>query len=247
MIDVHCHFDMFPNPKLIIKECEEKKIVTIGMTNLPSHFQMGIAHTKGYKYVRLALGFHPLFAQQHYHELELFEKNIDRTSYIGEVGLDFSNEGFKSKKLQVESLRHILGLVREKNKLISLHSRRAEKEVFSILQEFRIENAIFHWYSGPINLVNSIVEGGYFFSINSSMIVSSNGKKIISQIPKNRLLTETDGPYAKYLGKPAKPENVKSVLIYLADYYKEPVPVVETLIRNNFSELIKKIRKEITF
>jgi TatD DNase family protein len=79
------------------------------------------------------------------------------------------------------------------------------------------------------------------------MIGSSNGKKIISQIPKNRLLTETDGPYVQYLGKPARPENVKSVLIYLADYYKEPVPVVEALIRNNFSELIKRIRKEITF
>ena len=92
MIDVHCHFDMAKNPEKYISDNEKKQIITIGMTNLPSHFKMGINHVKGYKFIRLALGLHPLRATEHAKEYSKFKQYLDMTSYIGEVGLDFSRE-----------------------------------------------------------------------------------------------------------------------------------------------------------
>lgn len=90
-IDAHCHFDMMPNPEEYLMQQEAKKNISIGMTNLPSHFLLGYEHVKQYKFSRLALGFHPLYASENKNELQLFSQYLDKTSYIGEVGLDFSS------------------------------------------------------------------------------------------------------------------------------------------------------------
>src|SRR5690554_3516799 len=147
MIDVHCHFDMAKNPEKYISDNEKRKIITIGMTNLPSHFQMGINHVRRYKYIRLALGLHPLRAKEHAKEYSKFRQYVNETSYIGEVGLDFSREGFSTKEIQIKSFEIVLDCIGTKNKILSLHSRRAEKETLEMLTEKGIENAIFHWYS----------------------------------------------------------------------------------------------------
>ena len=97
IIDTHCHFDMMPQPEAYIKQKEQAGDIVIGMTNLPSHFQMGFSHIKGYKHIRLALGLHPLRVEEGRRELTLFKRLIGQTSYIGEIGLDFSRDGFPSK------------------------------------------------------------------------------------------------------------------------------------------------------
>ena len=98
IIDTHCHFDMMPNPELYLKSQEAMTNISIGMTNLPSHFAMGYEHVKSYRYSRLALGLHPLYASEKKSELRLFSQYINQTSYIGEIGLDFSNKGLPTKK-----------------------------------------------------------------------------------------------------------------------------------------------------
>lgn len=195
IIDTHCHFDMMPRPDRYISEAENKGTILLGMTNLPSHFKMGIQHVKPFKNIRLALGFHPQAASEKYRELGLFDELIDQTSYIGEIGLDFSVDFYDSKEIQLSALRHILNTLQNKKKIISVHSRKAEKELLDLLIEYRISNVIFHWYSGPLNLIPQIIEQGYYFSINEAMTQSANGRKIISAIPRDRILTESDAPY----------------------------------------------------
>ena len=82
MIDVHCHFDMAKNPEKYIWNNEKRQIITIGMTNLPSHFQMGINHVRSFRFIRLALGLHPLRAKDHAKEYSKFKQYINETSYI---------------------------------------------------------------------------------------------------------------------------------------------------------------------
>ena len=101
MIDTHCHFDVMPQPEAYISRKEQEGDIVIGMTNLPSHFQMGQPHLKGFKHIRLALGLHPLLAAESKKEVPLFKRLIDQTSYIGEIGLDFSKEGYTTKDEQV--------------------------------------------------------------------------------------------------------------------------------------------------
>jgi len=240
IIDTHCHFDLYPNPKEVINELERLGIITIGMTNLPSHFKMGYPHIKNLKKIRLALGLHPLMASNHSQELPLFMKYLDYTSYIGEVGLDFSKDGIATKSIQIDSFEKVLQAVSNKQKIISIHSRGAEKEVLQILQKYKIENAIFHWYTGGLKLIDKIVSLGYHFSVNTAMIKSTNGQKIINRIPKEHILTESDGPFIKHNNRIVESSDIAIVIDYLNKVFKSKQ--MEKQIVENYIKLVRKIK-----
>lgn len=229
MIDTHCHFDMMPNPETYIRERERQGDIVIGMTNAPSHFQMGYQYVKKFKRIRLALGFHPLLAHELQDELPLFEKLIDKTSYVGEIGLDFSREGIATKEIQIKSLERILSILSGKNKIISVHSRKAEPMLLSLLKAYNVKNVIFHWYTGDLSLIPDILNAGYFFSINEAMISTAKGKKITDIIPSNRILTETDSPFNRK-------SNLNNVYSYL-----DGIGFTEHIIYNNLKGLIEKL------
>ena len=227
IIDTHCHFDMMPNPEAYISAKEKVGDIVIGMTNLPSHFKMGVPHVKRYKHIRLALGLHPLLASENKNELPLFDSLLDQTSYIGEIGLDFSKEGLSTKEDQISTLRKLLEKLEGRKKIISVHSRKAEKELFDLLCEYNINNVIFHWYSGPIDLIPSIISKGYYFSINEAMTISKNGRTIIKEIPRSRILTESDAPFNNKV-------DIKEAQINMQ--------ITENEVKNNFMELLSKIK-----
>lgn len=241
MIDTHCHLDLYPDPMQVARECEDAGIITIGMTNLPSHFELGVKHLTGFRKVRLALGFHPLRAESHSKEFDIFVRNINNTSYIGEVGLDFSLEGLSSKTIQLEYFEKVLHEIKGKKKIVSLHSRKAEKEVFQLISKYQIKNAIFHWYTGPLKLIESIVEAGFYFSINPAMIHSIRGRKLIERIPINRILTESDGPFVTVKNNIIKPADIACVLEYLANLWQISYIEVERLISRNFFGLVRSV------
>ena len=227
IIDTHCHFDMMPNPEAYISAKEKVGDIVIGMTNLPSHFKMGVPHVKRYKHIRLALGLHPLLASENKNELPLFNCLLDQTSYIGEIGLDFSKEGLSTMEDQIYVLRKLLEKLEGRKKIISVHSRKAEKELFDLLCEYNINNVIFHWYSGPIDLIPSIISKGYYFSINEAMTISKNGRTIIKEIPRSRILTESDAPFNNKV-------DIKEAQINMQ--------ITENEVKNNFMELLSKIK-----
>jgi TatD DNase family protein len=199
---------------------------------------MGYSHLQGFKKVRLALGMHPLHAESHVKELPGFVKNLSRTSYIGEIGLDFSSEGLPTKDLQLNTFKQILTQLSGKKKILSIHSRKAEKEVFTLLIQHHIKTAIFHWYSGPLILIDPILKAGFYFSINPAMIKSQSGQDIISRIPLSHILTESDGPFLEINGNPARPKDVVLVHEYLAQTRKASPSLIAQEIRNNFRKLI---------
>lgn len=242
MIDTHCHIDLYDNPLEIANESEKAGIITIGMTNLPSHFEMGYSHLKSYKRVRLALGLHPLYSELHNEELPIFIKNIDNTSYIGEIGLDFSKQGIASKDIQINTFERILTELKGKKKILNLHSRKAESVVLDLLIRHSVTAAIFHWYSGPLNLIKKIIDAGYFFSVNPAMIKSKSGQTIIAKIPQGFILTESDGPFIQHNNNPVKPKNIDLVVSYLANSWKLSEIVVEKKVSENFNRLVSIIR-----
>lgn len=242
MIDTHCHVDMYNNPIEIVKESERLGIITIGMTNLPSHFKLGHLHVKNYKKTRLALGMHPLMAKNHKEEFPIFDECFDKTSYIGEIGLDFSKEGVETIEQQIESFKRILKTVGNKPKILSIHSRRAEKEVLQLLRVNQIQNAIFHWYSGGLKLIDQIVASGYYLSINPAMIRSESGKKIIQRIPKEFILTESDGPFIEVDASPVRPKDINIVTSYLAKIHNTSFQEMDIQLDKNFYKLINRIK-----
>lgn len=226
IIDTHCHFDMMPNPEAYISAKEKEGDIVIGMTNLPSHFRMGHPYLKNFKHVRLALGLHPLLVADKPGELLQFKQLVDQTSYIGEIGLDFSKDGIETKDKQISVLQSILASLKGKKKIVSIHSRKAEKELLELLCEYDTKNVVFHWYSGTVDLIPSILERGYYFSINEAMCLSGNGKAIIERIPHDRILTETDAPYNERC-------DIKRAL--------KAMGITEQEVYRNFMELLKGI------
>ncbi len=242
LIDTHCHIDLYKNPRDILQHCEMSGITVLAMTNLPSHFEMGYNHVLPFKRIRLALGMHPLYAEHHKKEFPLFLKNLSKTSYIGEVGLDFSREGLTSKDTQVETFELILNSIKHKKKILSIHSRCAEREVFNLLVKKQIKNAVFHWYSGPPALIDKISTAGYYFSVNPSMIKSDSGRKIILRIPQSQMLIETDGPFTEVDGREAHPSDTCLVYKHLSVIWQMPLESVYNLIYKNFRNLVSYIK-----
>lgn len=227
MIDTHCHFDMMPVPEAYIRQKELAGDIVIGMTNLPSHFKLGAPFVSGFKHIRLALGLHPLLVADNVSEFNLFREYIDQTSYVGEIGLDFSKASIGNKGMQISVFRNVLTVLQGKKKIVSVHSRKAEKELFTLLCEYDIKNVVFHWYSGPVDLIPEIISRGYYFSINESMTLSRHGRSIINMIPRNRILTESDAPYNEK-------SDIKKAM--------ENIQITADEVVDNFNELLSRIK-----
>ena len=244
MLDTHCHIDLYPNPLAVAREVERRGILTIAVTNLPSHFEMGQPHLQRFRQIRQALGLHPLMAKHHKKERERFRQMLSRTSYIGEVGLDFSREGLDTRHVQIESLRFVFNRLQDRPRFVSLHSRGAESKVLELLEEFDIQSAVFHWYSGSLTILDQIVRCGHYFSVNPAMARSQKGRKIINRIPLNRILTESDGPHVQLRNQPVKPTDIKSVLQVLQDISGMSLEETEAQVMSNFMELLVPIRAQ---
>jgi TatD DNase family protein len=241
MLDVHCHLDRYKDPNKVAAESATRGVFTIAVTNLPSHFRIGLPHARKLAKVRLALGLHPLAAAEHGRELSLFRESINLTSFVGEVGLDFSRDGKDTRAIQLESFRLVAKLVSTGSKVVSLHSRGAESTVLDILTEYKVPIAIFHWYSGPMSVLDEAVSKGHLFSVNPAMVCSEKGKQIIARIPPGQLLTETDGPYTKIGRIPTCPWDVLQVEKHLSQVWAVNSEEVRTRVWCNFKEMLSRL------
>jgi len=222
MHDTYCHVDQHKEPENLCRELEAKEIYTIAVTNLPSHYALTLAPLKNFKYVRPALGLHPLLASRHAAELTAFERLSRSAELIGEVGLDFSPAGIKTKELQIQSFRHVLKCLRGRPRFISLHSRRAEDAVLAELRNFSMGPAVFHWFTGSAKSCESALSAGHFFSVNISMLASAKGKSFVEKLPRERVLTESDFPHVRVNGASVGPLEIQRVISALAALWKVP-------------------------
>lgn len=241
MLDSHCHLDRYKNPHTVARDAARERVFVIAVTNLPSHFQAGLSHVRSMRGVRLALGLHPLAANEHEHERRRFCDLLRETSFVGEVGLDFSREGRGTEDIQRESFSVVARSLASTPKFTTLHSRGAEKETLAILKQHKVHPVVFHWYSGPQATIDDALAAGHYFAINPAMITSANGQKVISRVPRERLLTETDGPYTKCRGSASTPESIKEVERYLAHLWNQPPEQIRRAVWGNFRTILTQL------
>ena len=124
--------------------------------------------------------------------LAFLETHIDRCIAIGEVGLDYK---MKIKKpLQQYVLREVARLAVRSDKPLILHSRLSHERVFSIVRETGVRRAVFHWYSGPLDLLERITLEGYLVSATPATAYSIAHQAAIRAAPLESILLETDCP-----------------------------------------------------
>jgi TatD DNase family protein len=245
MLDAHCHFDLYPDPTRTGSDAESAGVFTVFVTNLPSAFEAAYPHIQRFKRIRLAVGLHPLCANMHTDdELHLFKILAGHTSFVGEVGLDFSRDGVATRDRQIASFRFVLRCLGGEPKFVTIHSRKAEVSVLELLaQEYR-HPVVFHWYTGTQKSLDFAIEQGHFFSINPAMTWSQRGKATIARIPPERTLTESDGPFIRVGRRTIVPADIRLVENGLAQIWGIDPVAVRKVVADNFKRLMMPLRKQ---
>lgn len=239
MIDFHCHLDLYPDPRAVAEACQERGLYVLSVTTTPSAWKGTSALALGKNRIRTALGLHPQVAHLRKSELELFEQLVGRTRYVGEIGLDGAPE-FKSHwNDQIEVFERILATcVTAGGRVLSLHSRRASKEVLSRLADHpRAGIPILHWFSGTLKEVERAIELGCWFSTGPAMLGSSKGRALVERMPRDRVLTESDGPFAQVEGRSILPWEAARAVHGLSVVWKIPPAAVEQQLSLNLERL----------
>ena len=235
---MHCHLDLYPDPFAVAKQCEERELYVLSVTTTPKAWGGTLELTEGNTKIRTALGLHPQLAHQRLHELDMFDSLLPEAKYVGEIGLD-GGKGFKEYwSVQVDVFRHILQSVNAAGgRIMSIHSRASAGAVISELSG--IEGIpILHWFTGNKTELNQAIDRGCWFSVGPAMLATKRGQELISLVPKNRILTESDGPFAKWKGSPLMPWDVELSFEQLAKIWATTSIGVKEIIHSNFRALV---------
>lgn len=237
-VDAHCHIDLYHAPHRIIEQADDERIYTIAVTNAPSLFAHTAALVARSKYVRAAIGLHPELVHSHKHEIDVFRQYLSQTRYVGEVGLDYSTRDQDIRSAQRLVLSTIAGWVNDcGDKVLTVHSRRAARDVISILDGIRAK-IILHWFTGTKNELGRAINAGFFFSVNNAMLHSDSGRTLVLQMPKERVLTETDGPFVQDGAAPATPRSVKATVRKLSEVWSLTPEEVQQLTLNTLKTVV---------
>ena len=217
LVDTHCHIDLFQSPTSIIEEVENNSVLTIAVTNAPFLFENTQKLSMQSNLVLPALGLHPELVATHGDQLERFHQLIEDTRFVGEIGLDYVTKDEGNRQQQRIVFESILAACAEAgDKVLTIHSRRSASDVVSMIGDEFPGTPILHWYSGARRDLRKAIAAGCYFSVNIAMVRSEKGQQLISEIPADRLLTETDGPFVKHERNPATPASVSVVVDTLA-------------------------------
>lgn len=139
---------------------------------------------------------------------------------IGETGLDF-HYGYSPEEAQVSSLRTHISAARETGLPLILHTREADDLMADILEAeftFGAFKPLLHCYTGGPDLASRALELGAYFSVSGILSFKSarDVREVISDIPLDRIILETDCPYLAPVPMRGR-RNEPAYLPYVAD------------------------------
>ncbi|HEX7600274.1 MAG TPA: Qat anti-phage system TatD family nuclease QatD [Polyangiaceae bacterium] len=238
-VDAHCHVDLFPNPADLVAEAEAERVFTIAVTNAPFVFDHTLALTLRSSLVHPALGLHPELVGSRGHEVTSLCERLKDVRFVGEVGLDYttSDRALRAEQRRVFD-RVLESCARAGGKVLTVHSRRAASDVVSAIGRTFPCSLILHWFTGSVRELEAATAAGVYFSVNASMVESKNGRNLISAMPRDRVLTESDGPFVRRAGGPASPRNMRFVVESLAGQWGIPSGEAALMIRRNFASCV---------
>jgi len=210
LVDGHAHLEELDDLAKSLQEAKEAGvcgIVAVGMDVESNKETLQIARAN-LRYVYPALGYHPWQIKEGEVEanLSFIREHVDEGVALGEIGLDYR---IKVKKdLQWEVFGKLLDIARESNKPAIIHCRYSHRRAFEMAKEKKIERAVFHWYSGSIDLLDEILSRGYLISATPALLYSPPHQEAIKRAPIDKLLLETDTP-VKYQDWEARPKDVR--------------------------------------
>jgi TatD DNase family protein len=232
VIDSHCHLDQLDDPEQALLNAVAagvEAVVCVG-TSLESNLKnLELMQKPSRLKLILGLGIHPTEIESEKIEegMDFIRQNIRSAACIGEIGLDFWRKEIKKnpqkKAEQEEVFIRQLALAREFALPVSIHSRGSWQRCLEILKGSGVKKAVFHWYSGPLDVLQEIITQGFYISATPALMYSQQHQAAIKSAPLEKIFLETDSPV--FYGEEA------------GGFRAEPKDVVKTL------ELVAKLKE----
>ena len=227
-IDTHCHLDKLDStPEEAIIEAKQagvQRMVTVSVDEPSLDFVSSMVQQ--FPEVYGSVGFHPHDAaeltedlEQKIRKLALEEKKLIA---IGETGLDY-HYMYSSAEVQQQVFSKQLQLAVELNLPVIMHSREAETDTLNILQEIPVPPlGVAHSFTSSFEMAKTLIEMGWYIGING-IVTFKNAedlREVVSWLPLDRLLLETDSPFlapTPFRGKPNKPAHIPVIATFIAE------------------------------
>jgi TatD DNase family protein len=242
-VDFHCHLDLYPDHEAAIARAEAARVYTVAVTTTPKAWIRNHQLTRGTRYVRAALGLHPQLVAERASELSLWEHHLSETRYVGEVGLDAGPRFYKSLEIQKLVFRAVLEQCSQAgNKILTVHSVRSAPVLLDMIERYLPSErgtVVLHWFTGSISDARRATALGCYFSVNAEMTRSERGCALVSSLPINRILTETDGPFTKIDGRFTEPADVHIAVGEIASARGATKETIASAVLSNFRTILE--------
>lgn len=173
-----------------------------------------------------SVGLHPNDNLEEKFDAEAFEvlARDPKVVAIGECGLDyFRSGGSKEEKMaQQERFEKQIALAQKLNKTLVVHCRNAHDDCTSVLQNTGITTmvpVVMHFFTGSGELAQKYLDLGCYLSFPGPITYTDMYDDSIRVCPLDRVLIETDAPFAApvpYRGKRNEPAYVEHVAAKIA-------------------------------
>jgi len=246
IIDSHAHMESYNDPEAIIKEANNvgvDAIICVG-GDLNSSLQAIKLATSFPDFLYAAIGVHPsnvlkvdLGAAE-----QFISKNLKNCVALGEVGLDYAYDFARSKDVRARMrlyLEKLLEIACDFGVPASVHSRSAYRDTLDILAASGVE-AAFHWYDGPIHILNRLLDEGFYISATPAIEYSKGVRSVMTNAPLDRILVETDSPvFLRNLGRQSSPADVVRVVDALAELKEVDTDEIARVTTHNTEKLFR--------
>ena len=203
IIDTHAHVDQLedlPNALQRAHEAGVSDIVAMSVDLDSMKKLVGIAQQYQQPKIHLSLGVHPgmIESQTKPSALDFMREHSPQACSIGETGLDYwykwarKDEAVRQKQKDFFAVH--LDLAREFDLPIVIHSRGAWQDCLKLTKTAGVVRALFHWYSGPEDILDQILDAGFYVSSSPSVAYSPESRRAMARAPLERILIETDSP-----------------------------------------------------
>ena len=244
-IDCHTHLDFFEaNIEEAIRDINDNRILTIANSMDIESYIKNKEYSKKSKFIKPCFGIHPWKAAEYKGDLQALIPYIEESEIIGEIGLDYL---WVEDKNTFEPQRNVFYFILEesikRNKVVSLHTKDAEEEIYNALKKYNYSKAIIHWYSGDIITLEKLIALGCYFTISVDIGYSKKTDEVLKKIPIDRLLLETDGPTALEWvnGEYGYPKEIKNVYEKVAKHKNISVKELITVVEENVQRLLNNL------
>lgn len=237
--DAHCHLDLMDNMPEFINEIQNSNMSLFAVGTTPKAYSREIQFCRNAPNIYVGLGLHPQLISSSYDDMQLFKTLFEKSHYIGEVGLDFSKGCVQTKESQIKVFSEIIKLCEQcGEKVVSIHSLRSASMALEILKTYKRQKSnryIFHWFTDSMPQLKKAIELGGYFSINPRMLKTRSGMEVIKTIPHDRMLLETDAPFA------FKAQHIDEIKREL----KKTVSKISDVVGLDMSDIIYENSKEV--